>query len=292
MIRKLWRTRGGTRTDEARGAYTPTQAAPAPEASLEASVARAFWLALWRAPSTREQEESVRALDGGQSYEELLARLRSSTEFRTLVSAVHDEYDTGRSRQHTEAGLVALGEDAAFVDAAFLAVLGREADPSGRAYYVGELADGRARTTMLSTLLRLEEFRAGFEVSGDDVLPRDVQLCELANPAKWHNPEWLSLLTSLQVVPADRASMHRKGYEFTQLLFGLTRLGLLRDDVRVLSVRAGHEPVLYWLANRVGQVVATDMYEGEWGQKGAQEGHEQVLEDPAGSRRSIIGGTA
>jgi hypothetical protein len=32
------------------------------------------------------------------------------------------------------------------------------------------------------------------------------------------------------VQPADQLSMHRKGYEFTQLLFGLTRLGLLRED--------------------------------------------------------------
>jgi len=107
-----------------------------------------------------------------------------------------------------------------------------------------------------------------------------VQLCELANPAKWGNPDWMALLSSLVVQPADRLSMHRKGYEFTQLLFGLTRLGLIRDDVRVLSVGAGHEAVLYWLANRVQYVVATDMYGGVWQSHGAREGDESVLEDP------------
>ena len=53
-------------------------------------------------------------------------------------------------------------------------------------------------------------------------------------------------------------SMHRKPYEFAQLVFGGRRLGVLRDDSNVLSVGAGHEGVLYWLANRVGRVMATD----------------------------------
>jgi SAM-dependent methyltransferase len=111
-------------------------------------------------------------------------------------------------------------------------------------------------------------------------VPRDVQLCELANPAKWGNPDWMALLSSLVVQPADQLSMHRKGYEFTQLLFGLTRLGQVRDDVRVLSVGAGHEPVLYWLANRVEKVVATDMYGGVWQSHGAREGDDSVFDNP------------
>jgi len=56
----------------------------------------------------------------------------------------------------------------------------------------------------------------------------------------------------------DRLVMHRKPYEFTQLLFGCRRLGVLRDDAAFLSVGAGHEHVLYWLANHVRRVVATD----------------------------------
>ena len=74
--------------------------------------------------------------------------------------------------------------------------------------------------------------------------------------------------------------MHRKSYEWTQLLFGLERLGRLRDDTSVLSVGAGHECVLYWLANRVGRVVATDLYEGRWQSDGALEGDAQVVERP------------
>jgi SAM-dependent methyltransferase len=49
----------------------------------------------------------------------------------------------------------------------------------------------------------------------------------------------------------------------------------------VLSVGAGHEPVLYWLANRVRRVVATDLYTGFWEHAGAMEGDSRVLTDPA-----------
>ena len=108
-----------------------------------------------------------------------------------------------------------------------------------------------------------------------------MQLCELANPAKWDNPEWMKLLRSLEVVADHKLSMHRKSYELTQLLFGLTRLGRCREDASIVSVGAGHEPVLYWLANHAGSVTATDLYEGRWQSDGAREGDEGVLARPA-----------
>jgi hypothetical protein len=96
-----------------------------------------------------------------------------------------------------------------------------------------------------------EQFDAQYRTiaSESGFLPRDTQLCELANPAKWDNPDWMRLLADLTVVSPDKQAMHRKGYEFTQLLYGLERLGRLRDDAAVLSVGARHEAILYWLAN-------------------------------------------
>ena len=47
----------------------------------------------------------------------------------------------------------------------------------------------------------------------------------------------------------------------------------------ILSVGAGHETVLFWLANRVAKVVATDIY-GE-GAFGEQEADRTMLTDPA-----------
>jgi SAM-dependent methyltransferase len=110
-------------------------------------------------------------------------------------------------------------------------------------------------------------------------VPHDTQLCELANPAKWDNPEWVALLRELGQ-GIDKASMHRKAYEFAQTVFGLRRLGALGEDARVISVGAGHESLLYWLANHVHLVVATDMYEGRWESGGAREGDARVVERP------------
>lgn len=242
----------------------------------------AFGMLLGRQPSGREREEVERALAGGTSPQELVARLLASTEFRYRLEAVRTGELPGRSLGAIEPQLQAMGDPAPFVEAAYRIVLGREADPEGLAYYRARLEEGQARIEFIRTLLASDEFEARYArlCPQAGFVPRDVQLCELANPAKWDNPEWLGILKSLGTVPADKPSMHRKAYEFAQLLFGLGRLGAIGEQTRVLSVGAGHEPVLYWLANRVGRVVATDMYEGAWQAERAMEGDRSVLQRP------------
>ena len=242
----------------------------------------AFWLVLWRAPGAREVEEWERTPPSDAALTALFERLLASAEFRLVLYGVLEDHFTGRLPRDVEAGLQRLGGNADFLEWSFRALLGREVDPSGRAYYLDQLDGGFPRTQLLKALVSSEEFGGRYRLLSPQAgfVPRDVQLCELANPAKWSNPDWMALLRSLVVQPADQLSMHRKGYEFTQLLFGLTRLGLLREDVRVLSVGAGHEAVLYWLANRTRYVVATDMYGGVWQSHGAREGDETVLADP------------
>ena len=45
----------------------------------------------------------------------------------------------------------------------------------------------------------------------------------------------------------------------------LADVGVLTDDTRASSAGAGDERILFWLANRVGEIVATDTYgEGEF----------------------------
>jgi SAM-dependent methyltransferase len=280
MLRRLWSRKEEREMPDAR----PSEEAfvgRIPERDADHLVDRAFWLVLWRAPSEAERRESLRAIEGGQDDVQFCRRLLVSTEFRLLLSGTQEEDDSGRVPRDVERGLSGLGDDTAFVESAFRALLGRDADPSGRAFYVSQLAQGHRRLSLVKTLICSQEFQGRYSdlCPQGGFVPRDVQLCELANPAKWSNPEWLSLLTSLVVVPADKRSMHRKAYEFTQLLFGLSRLDFVRDDVSVLSVGAGHEPVLYWLANRVARVFATDMYGGVWQTEGALEGDERVLVD-------------
>ena len=162
-------------------------------------------------------------------------------------------------------------------------LLGRPADAGGGAHYAQAIRGGDTRISVLRSLILSPEFddRYRHVAPQGGVIPRDTQLCELANPAKWDNPEWLELLRSLGL-PDDKLSMHRKSYEFAQLAYGLKKLGLLHDGVRIISIGAGHEAVLYWLANRVGRVIATDMYQGVWQDVQSREGDAGVLRNPRG----------
>jgi SAM-dependent methyltransferase len=247
------------------------------------AVAAAYWLLLWRPVSDDELAGARRALDAGQTLPELVARLLGSTECRGIIEGTWDERDVGRDIRVTEAAFQTLGDERQFVERTYQTLLGREPDDSGMAYYAERIAGGVWRSSVVQVVVRSPEFRDRYAAlcPQSGLIPVDTQLCELANPAKWSNPEWMALLQSLVIVPADRASMHRKGYELTQLLFGLSRLGAVRDDVHVVSVGAGHEPVLYWLANHVARVVATDLYEGAWQAEGSMEGDAVVLADPA-----------
>ena len=77
--------------------------------------------------------------------------------------------------------------------------------------------------------------------------------------------------------PSER--VHRKNWEYALLALFLEDAGLLGEETRILSVGAGHETVLFWLANRVAKVVATDIY-GE-GIFSGLEADRTMLNDPA-----------
>jgi SAM-dependent methyltransferase len=244
-------------------------------------IREAYLLVLARVPSEGELRDQLRDYESGQERAVVL-RFLSSPEFRLLRGEWQSGEGINRDPVEHERGLASLGDDERFVRFAYRWLFDREADPAGLANYVRELTRGLSRTDLVRTFVLSDEFeRRYLDISPDaGFVPRDIQLCELANPAKWDNPDWMALLRSLGTLPDHKMAMHRKSYEFTQLVFGLERLGFLRDDVSVVSVGAGHEGVLYWLANRVGRVVATDTYEGVWQTNMAREGDSRVLQDP------------
>jgi len=55
---------------------------------------------------------------------------------------------------------------------------------------------------------------------------------------------------------------------------------MLTEESRLVSIRTGHELVLYWLANHAKDVVATDLYEGVWQSIQGREGDPDVLAHP------------
>jgi SAM-dependent methyltransferase len=233
----------------------------------------AYWIVLGRPPSALEREEEA---SGHLNLDQvtLLRGLLDTTEFRRLRAAWKRGRETHADPAALEAALKGLGPDAHFVKRTYESILGRAPDEGGARHYAGVLAGGERRTNIVRALALSDEFERRWQA-----VPVDMQLCELANPAKWHNEEWLTLLRGLGLSD-DRLAMHRKPYEFTQLLYGCQRLGMIRPDASFVSIGAGHEHVIYWLANHVARVVATDMYEGSWQEERAREGDPIVLADP------------
>jgi SAM-dependent methyltransferase len=239
-----------------------------------------FWIVLERGPSQVELRDERRNVHPG-AREALLKRLLTCPEFLRVRDRWIGPHGPSDEHDRIEQGLRSIGSDTEFVERAYACLLGRPADEGGLRHYVAAIASGDRRTQVVRALGRSEEF----DRRHDDLAPqsgillRDIQLCELANPAKWDNEEWLNILRSLGLSD-DKLSMHRKPYEFTQLLFGCRRLGALREDSSVISVGAGHELVLYWLANHVRRTIATDMYEGVWQGVQGREGDPDVINRP------------
>ena len=244
-------------------------------------IADAFLIVLGREVTPTQLRDAGRGFRRDADAEGLVVRLLSSPEFRLLHDALQADRPTGRDPDVQECALRTVGDERRFVNLGYELLLGRPADPDGLAHYAAAIERGDTRTSVLRSLIVSPEFADRYRrlAPQGGVVPVDVQLCELANPAKWDNPEWMELQGSIGLA-THKLSMHRKNYEFTQLAYGLKRLGLLNDRVNVVSVGAGHEAILYWLANRVRFVVATDMYEGVWQAVQSREGDAGVIRSP------------
>jgi SAM-dependent methyltransferase len=93
----------------------------------------------------------------------------------------------------------------------------------------------------------------------------------------FRDPELSAMIA--EIAPGESAERpHRKPWEFAMGALFLRDVGRLEPDTEILDVAAGSEPILYWLANRVGRVVATDIYgRGEFGDR---EAAASMLADP------------
>lgn len=235
-------------------------------------IQQAYWIVLGRAATGLElADEQQGHLNADQLT--VLRGLLTTPEFQRRRRAWKDGREADADPAGVERALVALGDIDLFVRRVYESLLGRGPDAGGAAHYATVLGGGERRLNVVRAFALSDEFERRARA-----VPRDTQLCELANPAKWDNEEWLDLLRSLGLSD-DKLAMHRKPYEFTQLLYGCKRLGMLRPDASFISIGAGHEHVVYWLANHVARVVATDMYEGSWQDERAREGDPAVLHD-------------
>jgi SAM-dependent methyltransferase len=106
------------------------------------------------------------------------------------------------------------------------------------------------------------------------------QYAKLCDRRDFDDPALLAAIRELLPERDALAHIERKVWEFGIVMLFLADVGVLNDDTRALSVGAGDERILFWLANRVGEIVATDTYgEGEF--SGA-EADASMLTDPRG----------
>jgi SAM-dependent methyltransferase len=107
----------------------------------------------------------------------------------------------------------------------------------------------------------------------------DGRLNRLAGPDAWDNPEWYMFNRAMDLPPGGD-HMHRKPFELTQCIWGLERLGALTPDTVALGVGAGHDHAVFYLANRCGMMVATDLYSGAFTDSPAAEADPGFMQDP------------
>lgn len=58
--------------------------------------------------------------------------------------------------------------------------------------------------------------------------------------------------------------IHRKSWEYAICVEGLHRLGAVRPNAKALAVAAGRERPIFYFANCIDQMVATDLYDGSF----------------------------
>jgi SAM-dependent methyltransferase len=77
-------------------------------------------------------------------------------------------------------------------------------------------------------------------------------------------------------------NVYRKGWEWTQAAYGLKKLGMLKPDHSAVGVGAGREGLIFWLSDKLREVVATDLYgSGAWCTLHGREADPAVLTDPS-----------
>ena len=69
--------------------------------------------------------------------------------------------------------------------------------------------------------------------------------------------------------------VHRKSWEYALAIEGLEKLGSVTPEARAIAVGAGYESPLFYLANRIAMMVATDLY-----QNAEHEGRPEMLTTP------------
>jgi len=87
-----------------------------------------------------------------------------------------------------------------------------------------------------------------------------LKLNTILRPSYWNDPEWRSYMED-ELKINGLYNLHRKQWEFTQTIYGLAKLGYIKEENLALDVGAGTERLLFYLANKLKKVVGIDLYD-------------------------------
>ena len=105
------------------------------------------------------------------------------------------------------------------------------------------------------------------------------QFAKLCDVRDFEDPDVLRMLRDILPERDPLAHVERKVWEFAMLALFLEEAGCLHEGTSALAVGAGDERVVFWLANRIGRIVASDIYgEGSFAER---EATATMLTDPA-----------
>ena len=104
------------------------------------------------------------------------------------------------------------------------------------------------------------------------------QLAKLCDVRDFEDADILRMVRDILPERDALAHIERKVWECAMLGLFLEEAGRLHEETSVLVIGAGQERMAFWLANRVGRVVATDIY-GE-GSFASREATASMLTDP------------
>ena len=86
------------------------------------------------------------------------------------------------------------------------------------------------------------------------------QVAKLCDVRDFEDADVLRMVRDILPERDPLAHVERKAWECAMLALFLEGAGRLRDATSALAIGAGQERMAFWLANRVGRVVATDTY--------------------------------
>jgi SAM-dependent methyltransferase len=116
-----------------------------------------------------------------------------------------------------------------------------------------------------------------------------MTLSTVCNPSHYDVADWMSLHRQIESYSHDKhvfqhtngGHVHRKGWEWTQCVYGLRGLDMLRAEHTALGVGAGRECLSFYLADQLKEVVASDLYGNEaWTTNQGKEADGGILTRP------------